>query len=261
MFPSTLPVGAPDLTRVSDFQRYLQQTQSPDRGLATRLTDSSSPLAAASRLGSLSPSLMQDLQRAGRDDASHDLLEVIAASLRHGRPLLIRLDLDGHVLPLTVFPVERLAHCPLTPEQLQAARLGALSVLQVEPAVLRPPGGRDLRQAADPSRVGPLDALTWALALRGPRQTLLPELGGSTAYRATPGADLVAPDMPPPLLAAIARLRREATNLREMSGWAGFDREIACRLLNGLYLQSALIVSRAHPAATNEGWRGRPDQA
>jgi hypothetical protein len=28
------------------------------------------------------------------------------------------------------------------------------------------------------------------------------------------------------------------------------------RLLNALYLQSALIISRTHPAATNEGWFG-----
>jgi hypothetical protein len=28
------------------------------------------------------------------------------------------------------------------------------------------------------------------------------------------------------------------------------------RLLNALYLQAALRVSRTHPAATNEGWGG-----
>lgn len=279
MFPSTLPVGAPDLTRVSDFHRYLHRPRGlhrgdlPDPPSAPGSTDSGatsatvhpgrpipaegSPAArSASRLGSLSPSLMQDLQRFERERGRHELLEVIAASLRHGCPLLVHLDLDGHVLPLTVFAVERLAHCPLTPEQLQSARLSTLSVLQVEPAVLRPPGGTDLRRAADPAQVGPLDALTWALALRGARDTLLPELTGSAAYRATPAGDLVAPDLPAALAAAIVRLRREATNLREMAEWPGFDRERACRLLNGLYLQSALIVSRAHPAATNEGWRG-----
>jgi hypothetical protein len=278
MFPSTLPVGAPDLTRVSDFHRYLHRPRglhrgdphdplsalAPTAGGAASAADASGPpglrstARSMSRLGSLSPSLMQDLQRFERERGSHELLEVIAASLRHGCSLLIHLNLDGHVLPLTVFAVERLVHCPLTPEQLQSARLSTLSVLQVEPAVLRPPGGTDLRRAADPALVGPLDALTWALALRGARDTLLPELAGSAAYRATPAGDLVAPDLPAALAAAIVRLRREATNLREMAEWPGFDRERACRLLNGLYLQSALIVSRAHPAATNEGWRGSP---
>jgi hypothetical protein len=28
-------------------------------------------------------------------------------------------------------------------------------------------------------------------------------------------------------------------------------------MLNGLYLQGGLIVSRTHPAATHEGWGGR----
>ena len=45
--------------------------------------------------------------------------------------------------------------------------------------------------------------------------------------------------------ALVARLRREATNLREMSTWPGFDRERASRLINALYLQAALIVSRS----------------
>ena len=57
---------------------------------------------------------------------------------------------------------------------------------------------------------------------------------------------------------AVRRLKRETTNLRAMAQWIGFDRERAMRVLNGLYLQSALIVSRTHPAATNEGWRGYP---
>ena len=30
----------------------------------------------------------------------------------------------------------------------------------------------------------------------------------------------------------------------------------AMRMLNGLYLQAGLMVSRTHPAATNEGWFG-----
>ena len=39
----------------------------------------------------------------------------------------------------------------------------------------------------------------------------------------------------------------------------GFDRARAMRMLNGLYLQAGLMVSRTHPAATNEGWAaGRP---
>ena len=96
MFPSTLPAGAPELMRISDFRRYLQQSQ--DRGDRT-----------TTRLSSLSPSLLQDLLRFEREGRGSELLEVIAAALRHGRNLLIHLGLEAHVIPLTVFPAERLA--------------------------------------------------------------------------------------------------------------------------------------------------------
>ncbi|MBC7938466.1 MAG: hypothetical protein H7Z19_01670, partial [Chitinophagaceae bacterium] len=56
------------------------------------------------------------------------------------------------------------------------------------------------------------------------------------------------------LAAAVTRLRRENANLRDLSNWPGFDRSRATRMLNGLYLQAALMVSRTHPAATSEGW-------
>ena len=47
----------------------------------------------------------------------------------------------------------------------------------------------------------------------------------------------------------IAREGIEKLNLRDLAEWPGFDRVRAARLLNGLYLQAGLIVSRTHPAA------------
>jgi hypothetical protein len=49
-------------------------------------------------------------------------------------------------------------------------------------------------------------------------------------------------------------LHRESANLREMSEWPGLNRGRAMRLLNALYLQAALMATRTHPAATNDGW-------
>jgi hypothetical protein len=51
---------------------------------------------------------------------------------------------------------------------------------------------------------------------------------------------------------AAARLRRETASLRAMCAWPGMSAERASRLLNGLYLTSALMASRAHPAARPE---------
>ena len=249
LFPSTLPVGASELMRVSDFRRYLQEQQALiDRADRQQTT----------RLSSLSPSLLLDLLRFEREGRGSDLLEVIAAALRHNKRLLIHLALDGHVIPLTVFPVERLAHCPLTSEQLLSSRLSALEVMQVEPALLSAPGPQDRALVADAALYGPLGPLIWALAMRGARDSLLPELAGNAAYRVTPVADLQGLELGGTLSAALARLRRETTNLREISEWPGFDRERAMRLLNALYLQAALMVTRSHPAATNEGWRSHP---
>jgi hypothetical protein len=248
LFPSPLPAGAPELSRVSDFRRYLHEQQA----MLERAERS------ATRLSSLSPSLLLDLLRFEREGRGSDLLEVIAASLRHGRRLLIHLGLGRHVVPLTVFPVERLAHCPLTREQLLSARLADLEVLQVEPALLDTPGSGERALVAEAALYTPLGPLIWALALRGSRDTLLPELSGSAAYRVTPGADLRGLELGGTITAAIARLRRETTNLREIAEWPGFNRERAMRLLNALYLQAALRVSHTHPAANNEAWRSHP---
>jgi hypothetical protein len=246
MFQSTLPFDAPDLMRASAFQRYLQELQ--------RAGDTD---GGRSRLASLSPSLMQDLQRfehSRRPGEGLEVLEVLAACVRHGRGLLVHLQDDNRVLPLTVFPTERLVHCPMRMDQLLDTRLTELRVMHVEPAVLKAPGHHDTALVADPALYAPLGPLLWELALRGAREDLLPEISGMAAYRIAPGVDLRGMHLNGTMAAAVVRLKRATTNLREIAEWPGFDRARATRLLNALYLQSGLMVSRTHPAATNDGW-------
>jgi hypothetical protein len=245
-FESTLPLGEPDLMRVSAFRRYLDELEREGGG----------DLPMSTRLSSLSPSLLLDLQRFELDGRQTELLEVLAACVRHGRALVIHLQCGQRVVPLTVFPHERLVHCPLPLEELLTSRLSDLEVLHVEPAVLRPPGDPERALVGEPGSYGPLGVVTWALALRGSREELLPEIAGNAAYRLAPGVDLGELGLTGVLKAAVQRLQRENTNLREMAEWPGFDRGRAMRLLNALYLQAGLIVSRTHPAATNEGWFG-----
>jgi hypothetical protein len=57
------------------------------------------------------------------------------------------------------------------------------------------------------------------------------------------------------LLATIYRLRNEGSTLSDIAEWPGMDRERAVRLLNALYLQAGLMVSRSHPDAINEIWK------
>lgn len=243
MFESTLPFGEPDLMRASAFRRYLDDAAR--RGESDTL---------ASQLSTLSPSLMLDLMRFEQEGQQGGVIEILAASIRHARRLLVHLQADDRVVPLTVFPMEHLVHCPMAQAQFLALPLGELSVLHVEPALMRPPGDRVSQMVGETEHYGPLSTVLWELALRGSRAELLPEIAGQAAYRISPGLNLRVLALSGSLAAAVARLQRETTNLREIAQWPGFDRERAMRLLNGLYLLAGLMVSRTHPAATNEGW-------
>jgi hypothetical protein len=244
MFQSTLPLGEPDLMRVSAFQRYLDD-----------LVRVGSVDTTTTRLTSLSPSLMQDLVRFERNGQQSELLDVLAACLRHAYPLTVNLQWTDRVVPLTLFPAERLVHCPVTMPQFLASRLNELQVMQVEPAMLRAPGHHEASLVGELQMYSPLAPLLWEMALRGARDRLLPEIDGIAAYRVAPGVSLRGLEMPSILGAAINRLRRHTCNLREIAAWPGLDRERAMRLLNALYLQGGLIVSRMHPAAASpDGW-------
>ena len=245
MFESTLPFGQPELMRASAFRRYLNE--SARSGEADSMS---------SRLSTLSPSLRLDLMRFEQESQQGGVIEILAACIRHARKLLIHLQASDRVVPLTVFPVEHLVHCPMPIAQFMALPLGDLSVLHVEPALLRPPGDRVPSLVGEAQHYSALGPVLWELALRGVRAELLPEIAGQAAYRISPGLNLRNLELSGSLAEAVARLRRHTTNLGEMALWPGFDRERAMRLLNGLYLQAGLMVSRTHPAATNQGWSG-----
>lgn len=243
MFEPTIPFGEPELMRVSAFRRYLDDV---DRTAAP----------PNSRIASLSPSLMADLMRFEQDGSGSEALEVLAACVRHLRDVAVHLAWEDKVVPLTVFPQHRLVHSPVEVRTLLAGRLTELTVMHVEPATLQPPGSPDGVAAGAAESHYPLGPLLWELAMRGRRDTLLPEIAGPAAYRVSPGLDLGGAHVTGALLAGIDRLRRTTTTLRDMAEWPGFDRERAARLLNALYLQSGLIVSRTHPAASSDSWFG-----
>jgi hypothetical protein len=211
-------------------------TRQPPLSGATANVDSGS---GSTHLSGLNPSLLQDLLRF---EAEHpkgqglDLLEVVAAALRHNRDLSLQLYFDTMPLFMTLRPAARQVQCALPRRQLLALRLSELRVMRVEPA---PPAFVD---EAPPQ---PLSPLIWELALRGSRAQLLPEIAGAAAYRANPGADLSTLEMHGTLAHAVQQLRREPRSLREMAAWPGFDTDRAARLLNGLYLHAALIVTRS----------------
>jgi hypothetical protein len=255
-FPTTQFMDAPD-SRPHDAGRpkAAHRRQAPATGPRTPRSPEDAPHTA---LSSLSPSLLQDLMRFDLEgSAQRELLEVLAACLRHTQPLAIAVAMPRQMLTLTVFPLDRLVHCPVPLAEFLADDLGSLQVLQVQPARLRPPGNAaEQARVASSALYSPLGPLLWGVALQGARDALLPELAGQAAYRVSPGISLSGLDVPGAMAACITRLRRQTCNLREIASWPGIGTERAMRLLNALYLQSGLIVSRTHPAATNEGWSG-----
>jgi hypothetical protein len=199
---------------------------------------------------------MDDLLRFEQDGRKAEALEVMAACVRHAQRVTVHLQSDDKVVPLTVFPQERVVHCPIDMDAFVASRLTELQVLHVEPALLRPPGDPEQSLVGDLHQYHPLGPLLWELAMRGFRAELLPEIAPPAAYRIAPGVDLGGLHLAGAMLAAVERLQRQTTNLRDMSDWPGFDRERASRLLNALYLQAGLIVSRTHPDAISDSWFG-----
>ena len=237
-FESTLPLGAPELMRVSVFKRYLDEL--------TPIEESDPQ--------QLPPSLVQDLRRFAEHGRQTEPLEVLAASVRHLCNVVVHLQESQRVLPLTLFPRQRLAHCPLPLPELLQLPLQSLQVLHVEPAVLRPPGDPQRGLVKALHLYHPLPLLSWELALRGAREQLLPEIAGYAAYRASAVLDLRPLPGSAALRHCVRRLQRETTSLRDLADWPGMDRALASRLLNALYLQAGLIISRSHPAADTDGW-------
>lgn len=219
------------------------------RAAATRSNSSSGRRnvdAGSTHLASLNPSLLQDLQRfaqSHRPGDGLDLLEVLAASLRHNSALLLHLQDDEQVLQMQVLPASRQLRCELDTPPWQALGLLTLRVLRVGPLEGPTSGPGAWGTAHD---LGPM---LWHLALHGARGELLPEIGGVATYRVTPGVSLNVAEPVGALAVAVQRLQGQTTPLREIASWPGFDRDRAERLLNALYLQSALIVTRSHPGA------------
>ena len=207
-------------------------------------------------LGSLSPSLLQDLQRFDPGSPQRELLEVLAACLRHTQALAVALDGPRGRLTLNLFPLDSMMHCALSIDELMDSDLSQQRVVDVRPASLQAPANALLKPLDGQRGFAPLRPLLWVTALYGARDKLLPELAGQAAYRVAPSLNLAGLDVPGAMQRCIMQLRRQTSNLGEIARWQGIGNGRAMRLLNALYLQAGLIVSRSHPAATNEGWTG-----
>lgn len=240
------------LWRVSEYDRVRQSTG----------TSGFDRLSGAQLLPT---TLLADLRRLDADPDSNDVLEVVAACMRHRQSALLILQHQGLVWPVTLFPAQMMYHSPISLHENVRGRgvtgLADLRVLETETAGVRPPGPWLLAPSVDATQAShyrELQPLLWALALDGPRSSLLSEIGGTAAYRAIRSPSDEGLSTPGALGSACEHLRRETVSLRTIGSWPAMNVERASRLLNALYLASALLVSRTHPAARNApktGWR------
>lgn len=226
------------LWRISEFDRVRERS-------------GGSAFAGLNRATVLPTTLLADLRRL-EGVAGDEPLEVVAACIRHREPALLCLQYDGLVWPVTVFPRQMLYHSPRDLAQALPASLARITLISAEPPGVRAPGHWMHERVAQTEHYRPLLPLLWALALDGPRADLLAEIAGTAAYRALKDPQTDGVTLGGPLGSAALHLRRETVALRDIAGWPGMSVARASRLLNGLYLSSSLLVTRAHPAARAE---------
>jgi hypothetical protein len=238
------------LWRISAFERIRQQTGSSG---FMRLTGPTL----------LPTTLLADLRRLDADPGSSDVLEVMAACMRHHEPALLCLAHEDLVWPVTLFPDEGLYHSPRDLQEASTDGLATLRLATAEPPGVRPPGHWMHERVAQADHYRPLAPLLWTVAVNGPRRTLLAEIAGPAAYRVVGHRNSDPLSAPGALGSAIERMQHGSVTLREIAIWPGMSVERASRLLNGLYLAGKLLVTRTRAVSrdaqgqADRGWFGR----
>ena len=227
------------LWRISAFDRMRQETGTS--GFAT--------LTSATVLPT---TLVADLTRLDMGARERDVLEVVASCVRNQAAALVYLGHEELVWPITVFPTQMLYHSPRDMTLVTRDGLADLRVIDVEPPGVRAPGHWMHERVAAADQYRSLSDLLWMMALYGPRDTLLSEIGGTAAYRAIKDTLNQSHLLTGAVASAARRLRQETVALRDIAAWPGMSVERASRLANALYLSGGLLVTRSHPAAREQ---------
>jgi hypothetical protein len=206
----------------------------------------------------LGATLSAELGAMERLEHGRDVLEVFACCVRLRAPALIYLRCGEFAWPVTLFPGDGVYHSPRSLDRASEVQLAGMTVIDIEPPGVRPPGQGLHERVAETSTYHPLDPALWLIALHGPRSVLLPGLGGRAAYRALRAHEALTIRAHGAVRPAIDGLHRDAAPLSAIARWPGMDLERAVRLINALYVTSNLLVSRTHPAARAEPQAASP---
>lgn len=206
---------------------------------------------AASSTG-LGHSFLADLHRFQSRADGCELLHAMAASVRHNLAVALHLWRDdGQIITLRVHPRDRWVQCNADLSTWSAAELARLQFSHAERLM-------PLREACPVSSTpgcGPLGPLLWQLATLGSTQELLPEIAGAAMYRLAPAPHLQELPLTPVMEALLSSMRGPPATALALADAVGCDTSQVHRFLNALYLQSALMVTRAFPA----GWGSAND--
>lgn len=195
------------------------------------------PGAVGPAASTISSSLLLDLQRVSIDPESADLLGFCAASVRHAKPVVLEVELDGRPYEVALDPARSVYRCAVDLCAVSDQLLSGLQLLHVVPGEL------DAARQAD-LRVGSLRPMLWHLALRGPAAELLPEIAGPVRCRVALGTPLNGLPLDGSRKRLIDRMKFAPVSADDLVSASGLSRQAVHRVWNALYLQSALMVTR-----------------
>lgn len=194
----------------------------------------------------LSSAMQAELQQLAASPMHISALSVFAASVRHAQPLAVHVRTSGKPFLLSVFPRDRFYQCEHELSEFESDDLALLRLVRIEPVVPLLMG--DMPSGKSSSfRLGPLGLLLWRLALHGPTNDLLPEIAEPARYRLTPSLHLSGLPMHGGLQTVLQKMRNQACTVHELAHETPLGPTQVKRLLNALYLQSGLIVTRSSP--------------
>lgn len=229
-----------DSQPASDTRTFLPTQPMP---MAARAGGGPAALGMAVPKASFTTSMQADLRKLADMPRHCSALAVVAASVRHSHPMSLQVQIDDAVTRLTVFPRERQFLCDWDLCALPRVQMARLRLVQVEarPPLYAAPTAPGL------AGLGPLGSMLWQLAKHGPTDELLPEIAGPAVYRLSPALHLTDLPLDPELAAVLQQMRRRPHTVDELAAKPGFSRARVCRMLNAVYLQAGLIVTRSLP--------------
>jgi hypothetical protein len=194
----------------------------------------------------LSSAMQAELQRLAALPWHFGALAVFAASVRHAQPIAVHVQTSDKAFLLSIFPRERFFQCAHDFSEFQPDDLALLRLVRIEPVLPLLMGDMPSGKASG-FRLGALGVLLWQLALHGPTNELLPEIAGPANYRLTPSLHLSGLPMHSGLLPVLQKMRSRPCTVDELAHGTSLGPTQVKRLLNAVYLQSGLIVTRSSP--------------